>query len=139
MSERAAHIPEEPTGTQPEPQPEAETIPLATLNGRIQDELMSMAMLASELQTALGPAIENAGTLSPAVLRSLQSVDRLHQTLDDLTRVFGHLKTQCVEQTIEARELDKVIQLRHLAHKLFDDTDSPFVLCEEDSGEIAWF
>ena len=135
MSERAADITDSPT----ELQPEAETIPLATLNGRIQDELKSMAMLASELQTALGPAIENAGTLSPAVLRSLQSVDRLHQTLDDLTRVFGHLKTQCLEQTVEVNELDKVIQLRHLAHKLFDDTDSPFVLCEEDSGEIAWF
>ncbi|MEG3660388.1 hypothetical protein [Celeribacter halophilus] len=114
-------------------------ISLDTLNKRIQDEMIALVMLAAEVQIALGPALTEAKSLSPAVQRSLQALDRLHQTLDDLQRVLGHLATQSGSSTVPIKPLDEVIRLRHLAHKLFDNIDAPFALSEDDSGDVAWF
>ncbi|SDE81237.1 hypothetical protein SAMN04488117_101316 [Celeribacter baekdonensis] len=118
---------------------EAAAIPMATLNKRIQDEMVALVILAAEVQIALGPTLAEAKTLSPAVQRSLQAIDRLHQTLDDLQRVMGHLASANGEQAVKIEPLSDVIRLRHLAHKLFDNIDAPFALSEDDSGEIAWF
>ncbi|WP_417255899.1 hypothetical protein [Celeribacter halophilus] len=114
-------------------------ISLDTLNKRIQDEMIALVMLAAEVQIALGPALTEAKSLSPAVQRSLQALDRLHQTLDDLQRVLGHLATQSGNSTVPIKPLDEVIRLRHLAHKLFDNIDAPFALSEDESGDVAWF
>jgi hypothetical protein len=114
-------------------------IPLKTLNKRIQDEMVTLVILAAEVQIALGPTLAEARSLSPAVQRSLQAIDRLHQTLDDLQRVMGHLAGQTDQELVEINSLSEVIRLRHLAHKLFDNIDAPFALSEDDSGEIAWF
>ncbi|EKE72674.1 MULTISPECIES: hypothetical protein [Roseobacteraceae] len=118
---------------------EAAAIPMATLNKRIQDEMVALVILAAEVQIALGPTLAEAKTLSPAVQRSLQAIDRLHQTLDDLQRVMGHLASANGDQAVKIEPLSDVIRLRHLAHKLFDNIDAPFALSEDDSGEIAWF
>lgn len=117
----------------------AGTISLNTLNKRIQDEMLVLVMLAAEVQIALGPTLSEAKNLSPAVQRSLQAIDRLHQTIDDLQRVMGHLATQCDDKYVRIAPLSDVIRLRHLSHKLFDNIDAPFALSEDDSGEIAWF
>ena len=122
-----------------QPVEEAAAIPMATLNKRIQDEMVALVILAAEVQIALGPTLAEAKTLSPAVQRSLQAIDRLHQTLDDLQRVMGHLASANGEQAVKIEPLSDVIRLRHLAHKLFDNIDAPFALSEDDSGEIAWF
>ncbi|PTQ71984.1 hypothetical protein [Celeribacter persicus] len=114
-------------------------IPLKTLNKRIQDEMVTLVILTAEVQIALGPTLAEARSLSPAVQRSLQAIDRLHQTLDDLQRVMGHLAGQTDQELVEINSLSEVIRLRHLAHKLFDNIDAPFALSEDDSGEIAWF
>ncbi|WP_417263162.1 hypothetical protein [Celeribacter sp.] len=114
-------------------------IPLGTLNKRIQDEMVALVILAAEVQIALGPTLAEAKSLSPAVQRSLQAIDRLHQTIDDLQRVMGHLAAQAESATVQIDPLSEVIRLRHLAHKLFDNIDAPFALSEDDSGEIAWF
>ncbi|WP_157779765.1 hypothetical protein [Celeribacter ethanolicus] len=118
---------------------EPASIPLKTLNKRIQDEMVTLVILAAEVQIALGPTLAEAKSLSPAVQRSLQAIDRLHQTLDDLQRVMGHLSGQAEQELVEINPLSEVIRLRHLAHKLFDNIDAPFALSEDDSGEIAWF
>ena len=115
------------------------TIPLPTLSARIQDELLALVVLSAEVQVALGPALCEANALSPRVQRSLQAIDRLHQTLDDLGRVMGHLAHHSNTETIDLNPLSRVIRLRHLAHKLFDDVDAPFALSEDDAGDIAWF
>ncbi|MEM5477354.1 hypothetical protein [Pacificibacter sp. AS14] len=109
------------------------------LHKRIQDELMALVILAAEVQIALGPTISEAKSLSPAVQRSLQAIDRLHQTLDDLQRIMGHLSNLDATGSIAVEPLSKTIRLRHLAHKLFDNVDTPFALTEDDSGDIAWF
>lgn len=114
-------------------------IPFGTLCRRIQDELLSLTVLAAEVQVAIGPALASDAQLSPAVQRSLQAVDRLHQTLDDLARVSGHLASETRNAPVPVDPLSRVIRLRHLAHKLFDDVDAPFALSEDDSGDIAWF
>lgn len=114
-------------------------ISLGTLNKRIQDEMVALVILAAEVQIALGPTLAEAKSLSPAVQRSLQAIDRLHQTIDDLQRVMGHLAKQSEAATVQIAPLSEVIRLRHLAHKLFDNIDAPFALSEDDSGEIAWF
>lgn len=114
-------------------------IPIGTLYKRIQDEMVSLVILASEVQIALGPTLAEAKSLSPAVQRSLQAIDRLHQTLDDLQRVMGHLACQAETEMVQIDPLSEVIRLRHLAHKLFDNIDAPFALSEDDSGEISWF
>lgn len=118
---------------------QVDAIPLATLNKRIQDEMMALVILAAEVQIALGPTLAEAITLSPAVQRSLQAIDRLHQTLDDLQRVMGYLSSAQGGDSVRVDSLSKVIRLRHLAHKLFDNIDAPFALSENDSGEISWF
>ncbi|MBW6417529.1 hypothetical protein [Celeribacter sp. PS-C1] len=100
---------------------------------------MALVILAAEVQIALGPTLAEAKSLSPAVQRSLQAIDRLHQTIDDLQRVMGHLAKQSEAATVQIAPLSEVIRLRHLAHKLFDNIDAPFALSEDDSGEIAWF
>ncbi|MGH1329375.1 MAG: hypothetical protein ACRBBK_00700 [Paracoccaceae bacterium] len=115
------------------------SIKVSVLSRRIQDELLSLVILAAEVQIALGPTLAEAQSLSPSVQRSLQAIDRLHQTLDDLGRVMGHLTQQIPEGSIDVDPLSRVIRLRHLAHKLFDDVDAPFALSEDDSGDIAWF
>ena len=128
--------------TQPSPQMSDDalpSIPMHTLAKRIQDEMVALAILSAEVQIALGPTLAEVSSLSPAVQRSLQAIDRLHQTLDDLQRVMGHLSSNKDEQLIAVDPLSKVIKLRHLAHKLFDNIDAPFALSEDDSGEIAWF
>lgn len=115
-------------------------IPVHTLNKRMQDEMVSLVMLAAEVQIALGPTLAESKSLSPAVQRSLQAIDRLHQTLDDLQRVVGFLSTkEEMANEVEIAPLSNVIRLRHLAHKLFDNVDAPFALSEHDSGEISWF
>ncbi|WP_417267424.1 hypothetical protein [Celeribacter baekdonensis] len=118
---------------------EATAIPIATLNKRIQDEMIALVILSAEVQIALGPTLAEAKSLSPAVQRSLQAIDRLHQTLDDLQRVMGHLSSANGDHSVDIDPLSEVIRLRHLAHKLFDNIDAPFALSEDDSGEIAWF
>jgi hypothetical protein len=110
-----------------------------TLHKRIQDEIMALVVLAAEVQIGLGPTISEATSLSPAVQRSLQAIDRLHQTLDDLQRIMGHLSKVSGSKNIAIAPLSKAIRLRHLAHKLFDNVDTPFALSEDDSGDIAWF
>lgn len=110
-----------------------------TLNKRMQDEIVALVMLAAEVQIALGPALEAAPSLSPSVQRSLQALDRLHQTLDDIQRVVGYIANSQDPEEIQVAPLSKVIKLRHLAHKLFDNIDAPFALSEDDSGEISWF
>lgn len=115
------------------------SIKVSVLSRRIQDELLSLVILAAEVQVALGPTLAEASSLSPSVQRSLQAIDRLHQTLDDLSRVMGHLTHQMPEGSIDVDPLSRIIRLRHLAHKLFDDVDAPFALSEDDSGDIAWF
>lgn len=115
------------------------TIDSQVLSRRIQDELITLVILAAEVQIALGPAIAEIKTLSPSVLRSLQAVDRLQQTLDDLQKVMGHISVHGPSKPLEIEALSKIIKLRHLSHKLFDDVDAPFALSDSDSGEIAWF
>jgi hypothetical protein len=115
------------------------TISNGTLHKRIQDEVMALVILAAEVQIALGPTISNATSLSPSVQRSLQSIDRLHQTLDDLQRIMGHLSKVAPKEKVVIVPLTKTIKLRHLVHKLCDNIDSPFALAEEDSGDISWF
>ncbi|AJE46895.1 hypothetical protein [Celeribacter indicus] len=97
-----------------------------------------LVALAADVQTALGPTLAAAGSLPPAVQRSLQALDRLHQTLDDLQRVMDHLAKENGSD-IAIAPLRDVIRLRHLSQKLFDDIDAPFALSEEEAGEIAWF
>ncbi|WP_066704883.1 hypothetical protein [Celeribacter ethanolicus] len=133
MSPIPAHSLPQDSSTEPA------SIPLKTLNKRIQDEMVTLVILAAEVQIALGPTLAEAKSLSPAVQRSLQAIDRLHQTLDDLQRVMGHLSGQAEQELVEIYPLSEVIRLRHLAHKLFDNIDAPFALSEDDSGEIAWF
>ncbi|SLN64838.1 hypothetical protein AQS8620_02976 [Aquimixticola soesokkakensis] len=118
---------------------EEQTIDYPLLNRRIQDEIMALVILAAEVQIALGPTLAEARSLSPAVQRSLQAIDRLQQTLDDLQRVMGFMAAQSPHAGIKIEPLSHVIKLRHLAHKLFDDVDTPFALAEDDSGDIAWF
>lgn len=124
--------------SKPDTSPEG-TISNEILQKRIQDELMALVILAAEVQIALGPTISEATSLSPSVQRSLQAIDRLHQTLDDLQRIMGHLSKMNAEGDIAIAPLSKTIRLRHLAHKLFDNVDTPFALTEDDSGDIAWF
>ena len=117
----------------------AKSIGLQTLNKRMQDEMVALVILAAEVQIALGPTLAETQSLSPAVQRSLQALDRLHQTLDDLQRVVGFLASQEGASEIKIDPLSEVMKLRHLAHKLFDNVDAPFALSEDDSGEISWF
>lgn len=115
------------------------TISNDILHKRLQDEIMALVILAAEVQIGLGPTISEATSLSPAVQRSLQAIDRLHQTLDDLHRIMGHLAKVSDGEAVAIAPLSKAIRLRHLAHKLFDNVDTPFALSEDDSGDIAWF
>lgn len=115
------------------------TISSEVLHKRIQDEIMALVILAAEVQIALGPTISDATSLSPSVQRSLQAIDRLHQTLDDLQKIMGHLSKMNCTNDIAITPLSETIRLRHLAHKLFDNVDTPFALTEDDSGDIAWF
>ena len=114
-------------------------IPLTTLVQRIQDEIIALTMLSAEVQIALGPALAATATLPTSVQRSLQAIDRLHQTLDDLQRVMGHISANGSNDEIDTSALSELINLRHLAHKLFDNVDTPFALSADESGEVAWF
>lgn len=118
---------------------ESATIPLSTLHARIQDELLALTMLAAEVQIALGPTLSNATNLSPAVQRSFQAVDRLQQTLEDLQGVMARLSVETSDIQVEVAPLNDSIRLKHLSHKLLDNIDAPFTLCEEESGTVAWF
>jgi hypothetical protein len=121
------------------PHGETVSIPLSTLHNRLQDEVMSLVVLSAEVQIALGPTISESKSLSPSVQRSLQAIDRLHQTLDDLQRVMGHLSNCEGNSKVDIAPLSTTIRLRHLAHKLFDNIDAPFALSEDESGDISWF
>ncbi|ALI54612.1 hypothetical protein [Celeribacter marinus] len=112
---------------------------LSTLHARLQDEMLALTMLAAEVQIALGATLKNVQNLSPSVQRSMQAVDRLQQTLEDLQGVMAQLARQNTGSTVDISPLKESIRLRHLAHKLFDDIDAPFTLSEEDSGNVAWF
>lgn len=114
-------------------------MPVSTLHARLQDEMLALTMLAAEIQIALGATLKNVENLSPSVQRSIQAVDRLQQTLEDLQGVMSQLSKQDKGTMIEISAIRESIRLRHLAHKLFDNIDAPFTLCEEDSGTVAWF
>ncbi|WP_417249202.1 hypothetical protein [Celeribacter sp.] len=115
------------------------TIPLSTLHARIQDELLSLTMLAAEVQIALGPTLKNVKKLSPSVQRSFQAVDRLQQTLEDLQAVLAQLSTETTTTHVDVEPLKECIRLKHLSHKLLDNMDAPYTLAEEESGTVAWF
>lgn len=116
-----------------------ELMQASTLHARLQDEMLSLTMLAAEVQIALGATLKNVENLSPSVQRSIQAVDRLQQTLEDLQNVMSQLAAQNAGAVVSIGPIRDCIRLRHLAHKLFDNIDAPFTLSEEDSGTVAWF
>ena len=63
-------------------------IALSALLGQSAAELAALAQMAADLQHRLGPSLMPAG-VPPDVAQALQSLDRMTQVMDDLSRLMA--------------------------------------------------
>ena len=96
-------------------------VALDVLHFRMAVELCELTNICSEVENALGDVIENPGTPLEKPIVTLQGLDRLRQSLEDLARLAKLLSNnnQSVSSTkISANDIRENIVLGGLAERL---------------------
>ncbi len=118
----------------------ADRTDLATLLARVGTELAALTALAQDLQFALSDCAPNPPAAADT-LAGLQSVDRITQTLSDLSRLIAALSDGPAQHgQPPGAELADMVVLRDLAARLFPAPGGQTAPAEpEATGEILWF
>ena len=133
------------TGQEPPPS-RAENLPLVALGRRVADEIGTLASLSCEVQSALSLCHFAAHT-DPEAIRGLQAIDRITQTLEDLSRIMraitnelptdlalpGEIVSSHVRLQQLARSLDPGLATGHRCRTPADPSAT-----RTDAGEIDW-
>jgi hypothetical protein len=119
-----------------------DALSLGPLAERISAELASLAQLSAEVQLALSLCHFSEPT-PLAAIRGLQGIDRVTQTLEDLSRVMRALSGQIpAPLEVEGRAIIQQVRLHELATSLSTERTTPVASVggtPRGPGEIIWF
>ncbi len=105
---------------------------------RIGTEIAELAVLAVALQETLGGFVGN-GAADRQAIREVQSLDRLTQVLQDLTRVMAALaKVLPKDLRVPALPLLHAIRLYDLSQTLAASDPRAAMPVPEADGDVAW-
>jgi hypothetical protein len=108
------------------------------LAGRIGTEMAHLAELASALQDNLSGYLAVLASDGHAI-RQVQSLDRLTQVLQDLTRVMAALADGLPKDLrLTASPVLRVIRLRDLSRALAASAPGGPLGSAETTGDVAW-
>jgi hypothetical protein len=108
------------------------------LADRIGAEMAQLAELAVALQDTLTGFATNA-TADPQTIREVQSLDRLTQVLQDLTRVMAALAVGLPKDLrISAPPVLRVIRLYDLSRTLSAPDPRGAMPAADTGGDVAW-
>lgn len=122
-------------------EPELQTIPVAELTRRIGVELHDLAETVARTQAALGPVLTRATDLPIEHVLTLQSLDRLQQTLEDLARILVHLATTepSATRSIAPAQIAALARLNSVACRLAaPGSGSETTARQDETGGITW-
>ncbi|WP_424943376.1 hypothetical protein [Aliiroseovarius crassostreae] len=106
--------------------------------GRSANELRDLAQLSLEIQWAISSLLDRAHhpDLS-AEIHVLQDIDRLQQTLLDLSKLIDGVNTSSAEALKAAPELANTLTLQSLRKRVFGDVSDD--ADDNQSDEVTWF
>lgn len=84
---------------------------------RLSDELAALSWIGEDLQSAT-VRLGAGTTLTAAESQSLQALDRLTQTLHDLSRALRHISAEAPDGRVDGDALAKVLTLGDLRMRL---------------------
>ncbi len=99
----------------------AKTVPLSTLHHRIANELSELANICAAVENALGDIIEHPETTLGQPIVTLQGLDRLRQSLEDiarLSRVLSVKKNAGEDSSISLEIICETVVLSGLSDRL---------------------
>ncbi len=123
----APTLPRAPAAPSPPSWPEllqrlsAETLSLARLTARIEHALAEAQPVSREVVAPSAGEARPAGAIS----QDLQELDRLRQTLEDMSRLMMALSVQAPATPLDPALLSTTLTLRALAGRLLQGEDRP--------------
>ncbi|WP_295535848.1 hypothetical protein [uncultured Thioclava sp.] len=110
---------------------------LDTLAARVGDELETLARLSTDVQRALSNCSLPADT-DAQVIRGLQGIDRITQSLEDLGRLMSDVAVEIPKGIpLQAEPILSRLRLHELVDSL-NPAHEKKVMPREDDGEIIW-
>ena len=97
--------------------PGCDGVAFGLLARRLSDELAALSWIAEDLQTSTAH-LDARTTLTASESQSLQALDRLTQTLHDLSRALRHISTEAPDGRIDGDALAKTLTLGDLRMRL---------------------
>jgi|GEM_PF-1929275 len=97
------------------------SVPLSTLHHRIARELSELANICAAVENALGDIIDHPETTLDQPVVTLQGLDRLRQSLEDLARLskmVSQKKTPPLFPGIPRTEIHGIVSLSDLGDRL---------------------
>lgn len=105
---------------------------------RSASELRDLAQLSLEIQWAISSLLDRAHHPDlKAEIHVLQDIDRLQQTLLDLSKLIDGVNTSPPETPEAAPQLASALTLHSLRKRVFGDEDD--TTKETQSNEVTWF
>jgi hypothetical protein len=105
----------------PAPARERQTVPqrpLSEVVGSVVAEIRQMAALVDDFHAMPAPRIDG-GTVDPAFIRQMQTVDRVSQRLNGLADFLGALRhAMPAEWRLDVDDALSIVKLHHLALQL---------------------
>lgn len=115
-------------------------IAFTTLHLRISDEMSEMAKICAKVESALGQIIEKPEQTLDEPVITLQGLDRLRQSLEDMARLSKLMsckKSNTPSESISVEEIMDTLILSGLASRLVQPT-SPTSNNLEGIQDVFW-
>ena len=109
--------------------------PHAAVLSALAEELSQAARDLEDLQAVLA-GLEMQAAPSPETVRRLQTIDRLTQTLEDLTTLAAYLSDRESEAALPAAEIAGCLRLGAGRHRVLGLAS---VQTDTGAGQIDWF
>lgn len=118
-------------------QQQARRVPLADLTARVGRELEALARMSISLQRALSASGIDS-SLAPQIIRELQSIDRISQSLEDLGVFVSTLAEQISpDLACDADPIFASLRLQDLANAL-DPQHFTEIETRASEGDVSW-
>ncbi len=119
--------------------PARHDLPLDALAARVGEELESLARLSAEVQAAISLCNFSDHT-DIAAIRGLQGIDRITQSLEDLSRLMAAVSSEMPDNVfLHSVPILSRLRLHELVRNLDPSRDRACAEPVPVDGEIAWF
>ncbi len=116
----------------------APAVPLRNVLGRVGEELERLAGLLDRFETAVGPCLPEAAGRDPSLVRQVQSLDEIGQSLNGLVAFLAALVPDTASQWhLDPGPAAGVVKLADLAARLgFRDEGKPSASVDPGDFEL---